>query len=200
MVLLIKNKSARATQLNLLTAEELAQLPTNNIPSEGIFSVFDRKAVAAKSRNHKFKAKHIRNDRTFYQSSVSNIPDQKVSAILKILNAREKVWDSKQRELHENKVIEKLKKANNQSIYKAKLLQQCKTWGGPAASMEELNEILQKHTEIDKKVVRTEVSYYRVTHKTEISYQLNLFKVNRITHEERLINFCVLLGQNGQKV
>ena len=124
MVLLIKNKSARATQLNLLTAEELAQLPTNNIPSEGIFSVFDRKAVAAKSRNHKFKAKHIRNDRTFYQSSVSNIPDQKVSAILKILNAREKEWDSKQRELHENKIIEKLKKANNQSIYTTKLLQQ----------------------------------------------------------------------------
>ena len=118
-----KNEPARATQLNLLTAEELAQLPTNNIPSEGIFSVFDRKAVAAKSRNHKFKAKSIRNDMTLYQSSVSNIPDQKVSAILKILNAREKECDSKQRELHENKIIEKLKKANNQSIYTTKLLQ-----------------------------------------------------------------------------
>ena len=35
---------------------------------------------------------------------------------------------------------------------------------------------------------------------TEISYQAHLFKVNRITHEERLINFCVLLGQIGQKV
>ena len=87
MVLLIKNESARATQLNLLTAEELAQLPTNNIPSEGIFSVFDRKAVAAKSRNHKFKAKSIQNDLTLYQPSVSNISDQKLSAILKILNA-----------------------------------------------------------------------------------------------------------------
>ena len=195
-----KNEPARATQLNLLTAEELAQLPTNNIPSEGIFSVFDRKAVAAKSRNHKFKAKSIRNDMMLYQSSVSNIPDQKVSTILRILNAREKEWDSKQRELHENKITEKLKKANNQSIYTTKLLQQCKSWGGPVASVEEPNEILQKHSEIAEKVVRTEVSYYRDTHKTEISYQLHLFKVNRITHEERLINFCVLLGQNGQKV
>ena len=112
-----KNEPARATQLNLLTAEELAQLPTNNIPSEGIFSVFDRKAVAAKSRNHKFKAKSIRNDMTLYQSSVSNIPDQKVSAILKIPNAREKEWDSKQRELHENKIIEKLKKASNRNLH-----------------------------------------------------------------------------------
>ena len=128
----------------MLTAEELTQLPANNIPSERIFSVFDRKAVAAKSRNHKFKAKSIRNDMTLYQSSVSNIPDQKVSAILKILNAREKEWDSKQRELHENKIIEKLKKANNQSIYTTKLLQQYKSWGGPVASVEEPNEILQK--------------------------------------------------------
>ena len=108
-----KNEPARVTQLNLLTAEELAQLPTNNIPRESIFSIFDRKAVAAKSRNHKFKATSIRNDMTLYQSSVSNIPDQKVSAILKILNAREKEWDSKQRELHENKIIEKLEKTVN---------------------------------------------------------------------------------------
>ena len=63
--------------------------------------------------------------------------------------------------------------------------------------MEELNEILKKHSEIAKKVFQTEVSYYRDTHKTEISYQPHLYKVNRITHVERLINFCVLLGQNG---
>ena len=45
-----------------------------------------------------------------------------------------------------------------------------KPGGGPAASMEELSEILQKHGEIAEKVVQTEVSYYRDTHKTEISY------------------------------
>ena len=139
-----KNEPARETQLNLLTAQELAQLATNNIPTEKIFLVFDRKAVAAKSRNHKFKAKSIRNDMMLYQSSVSNIPGQKVSTILRILNAREKECDSKQRELHENKIIEKLKKANNQSIYTTKLLQQYKSWGGPVASVEEPNEILQK--------------------------------------------------------
>ena len=55
-----KNEPARAKQLNLLTAQELAELTTNNIPSEIIFSVFDRKAVAAaKSRIHIFKAKSI---------------------------------------------------------------------------------------------------------------------------------------------
>ena len=59
--------------------------------------------------------------------------------------------------MHENKIIEKLKKNNNQSIYTTKLRQQCKTWGGPATSVEERNEILQKHSEIAKKVVRTEI-------------------------------------------
>ena len=88
-----KNEPARVTQLNLLTAEELAQLPTNNIPSERILSVFDRNAVAAKSRNHIFNATSNRND-MLYQSSVSNIPGQNVLAVLKILNAREKEWDS----------------------------------------------------------------------------------------------------------
>ena len=66
--------------------------------------------------------------------------------------------------------------------------------------MEERSQILQKHSEVAKKNVRTDVSYYKNTHKTEIFYQPHLFKVNRITHEKRLINLCVLLGQNGQKV
>ena len=38
---------ARATQLHLLPAEEIKQLPTNNIDSERVFSVFDRKAAAS---------------------------------------------------------------------------------------------------------------------------------------------------------
>ena len=71
----------------MLTLEELANLPTNNIPSEGIFWVFDRKAVAAKPYNHKFKAKSIRNGMTLYQSSVTFVPDQNISMISKMLSA-----------------------------------------------------------------------------------------------------------------
>ena len=42
---------AQATQLPLLTNEELAYLPTNNIPSERVFLYFFRKATAAKCSN-----------------------------------------------------------------------------------------------------------------------------------------------------
>ena len=62
------------------------------------------------------------------------------------------------------------------------------------------NLVKSKNSEVAKKVVRTDVSYYRNTRKTENFYQPHLFRVNRITHEKRLINFCVLLSQNGQKV
>ena len=40
-----------------------------------------------------------------------------------------------------------------------------------------------------KKLFEQKYLYCRDTHKTDISYQPYLFKVNRITHEERLINF-----------
>ena len=37
-----------ATKLHLLSKEDLPGLPINNIPSEPVFSIFDRKATAAK--------------------------------------------------------------------------------------------------------------------------------------------------------
>ena len=39
-----------ATQLHLLSKEDLAGLPTNNIPSERVISVFDKKAIAVKCK------------------------------------------------------------------------------------------------------------------------------------------------------
>ena len=49
-----------AAQLNLLNKDNLAGVPTNNIPSERMFSVFDRKATAAKCRNKLYKVNSIR--------------------------------------------------------------------------------------------------------------------------------------------
>ena len=78
-------------------------------------------------------------------------------------------------------------------LYTFKLLQQCKTWNGPATSVEEVYSILQPNPENAGKIVRTEIAYYRNTHKIEVMYRPELFKLNRITHEERLTNLCVLL-------
>ena len=92
-------ESSHTTQLHLLTSEKLAHLPTNNDSSDRVFSVFDRKATAAK-----FKAKSICNNVTLYQSPFSDIPERKMKEITKILNIREENWNNYQRELHEKKI------------------------------------------------------------------------------------------------
>lgn len=45
-----------------------------------------------------------------------------------------------------------------------------------------------------ERIIRTELAYYRDTHKTEIAYNPDLFKLNRISHEERTMNLCALLN------
>ena len=82
--------SVRTTQLHLFSKEDLAGLPTNNIPSEHVLSVFDWKATAAKCRNKLFKAKSIRNDMILHQSS-QRIPEQKVKQIMKVSAKCEKI-------------------------------------------------------------------------------------------------------------
>ena len=41
--------------------------------------------------------------------------------------------------------------------------------------------------------MQTELPYYRDTHKSEVSGTPDLFKLNKISHKDRLINLCVLL-------
>ena len=70
----------------------------------------------------------------------------------------------------------------------------CKTWGGPAISVDELNAILQKNCDQVEKLVRTELSYYRDTHKTEIVSTPEQFKLNEITYDQQLLNLSTLLS------
>ena len=49
-----------------------------------------------------------------------------------------------------------------------KLLQSCKSWGGPVTSIDELDDILRALGDLADKIVRTELSYYRDTHKTKV--------------------------------
>ena len=115
------------TDLKAGKMDTLNGLPTNNIPGECEFSVFDMKTNSAKCRNHKFKPKSICNDMTLYTSTFSNKPDTAVKKILKLLNAYEEDWGEKQKKLHKEKIVEKLKKGKDQALYTLKLLQQCKT-------------------------------------------------------------------------
>ena len=91
------------------------------------------------------------------------------------------------------KILEKIEKGRQQSVYTHKCLQMCKEWGGLATSVEELNSILQKHSERAEKIVRIELSYYRDTHKSDVVYP-ELFKMNKISYDQQLLNLCTLIA------
>ena len=185
----------RATQLHLLTAEERKGLSTNNLDAERHLTVMGRRAPLAKFRNKKFVAKGIRNDCTLYKSETfSSAPSNGLNAVVKVLNNMEAEWFGEQKELLKLKIKEKIEKGRKQSMYTDKILQLCKSWGGPAISVEELMTILQKFSDNKEKIVRNELVYYRDTHKSEILSNPGLFKVNKVSYDEQLLNLCTLLA------
>lgn len=157
--------------------------------------MFGKRAPLAKFRNKKFTAKGIRNDCTLHQSETfHSAPFNGFSTIVKLLNNMEKDWTAEQKTLHTQKLLEKIEKGRKQSIYTHKCLQMCKEWGGPAISVEELNEILRKNSDKVEQIVRIELSYYRDTHRSEIVSNPDLFKLNKVGYNQQLLNLCTLLA------
>ena len=60
-----------------------------------------------------------------------------------------------------------MEKAKNQSQYVHKLLVLCKTWNGPAISTDELESILSQHPDSVEKIVKTELTCYKHSHRSE---------------------------------
>ena len=135
---------------------------------------------------------------TLYQSETFLKTQKKnLKSILKILDGMESKWRDNQKSIYEIKIKDKLNKAKNQALYTNKLLQLCKSWKGPATSIQEIESILQSNTDNAEKIVRTELSYYRDTHKTDIANHPELYKINKVSHEERLMNLCALLADTN---
>lgn len=72
----------------------------------------------------------------------------------------------------------------------------CKSWNGPAVSIDELEHIITRNPDLVEKIVKTELTYYKHTHRSEVIASPHLFRLIKVSHEERLSNFCILL--NGQ--
>ena len=60
-----------------------------------------------------------------------------------------------------------------------------------------LEDILRGHGDLTDKIVRIELSYYRDTHKTEVIYNGDLLKLNKISHEDKLIDPGISLDNNN---
>ena len=185
----------RATDLSTLAANELEGHPTNNPVIERDLSRFDREAQVAKSRyKNKNKAKNIRNNMVMYKIK-SEIKVDKISKkTAEILNQdREERSNQSQQEKLKQRLEEKLKKSARAKDYTRKLLQNCKSWGGPATSIEELKQSLQEKPDQEVTIVKTELACYVYTHKADKIARPHLFKQNGISYEEKLINLSILL-------
>ena len=184
---------ARVTQLHKLTPTELYGLPTNNLDTERDLSKFSRLSEVAKFLNNKFSAKGIRNDMTLYQSGKGAISNIAIK-IRKVLEDREEKWNDSQKKLLSIRIKEKLEKSEKSKDYSKKLLQTYKSWGGPCTTSEELQSVLLAKPDLQEKIVKTELTYYRSTHKSDLLARPDLLRLNKITHEERLENLMILLN------
>ena len=173
---------------------------TNNVVAECNLSVFDQKAIVAKSRNYKFKAKSIRNDIVLHKSSFTTAPDHIMKKMVTMLNKREDDWTQEQKWLLKLKIEEKIDMAKKQSQYVNKLLAQCKSWGGPVVSIQELEAVMKRHHDTVETILKVELAYYKHTHRVEVIANPSLFKLIKVTHEERLSNLLVLLNQQALEV
>ena len=99
-----------------------------------------------------------------HNSSFNLIPNSLMKKLAKLLNLREDKWTEEQKLLLNQSVQQKMEKAKNQSQYVCKLLVLCKTWNGPAISIEQLESILSQHPDSVEKTVKTELTYYKHTH------------------------------------
>ena len=50
--------------------------------------------------------------------------------------------------------------------------------------------------DIQERIVKVELTYYRTTHKTDMLSRPDLFRLNKITHKERLENLLILLSDD----
>ena len=101
-------------------------------------SQFDKEAVVAHCRNRCFKAKNIRNNMVLYKSKQSGKVNRISRKMSLILAERETKWNATQDMQMKERLELKLKKSQKAKDYTRKLLEDCKSWGGPVTSTDEL--------------------------------------------------------------
>ena len=112
--------------------------------------------------------------------------------------AREDKLKEEQKEKLKERLEQKLEKAKKSKDYTRRLLKDCKSWGGPCTSVDELKNVLVgKDTQVKR--LPKEMAYYAHTHKSDETIKKQLFRLNGISYEEMLENLCILLDDEINK-
>ena len=81
-------ENPRATQLHHLPTETVAKIPTHNVQSEKLLSVFSHRAVAAKYGGRNYNAQEVRDNLTLY--GAMNGTHRRKNKTTKLLRKNEK--------------------------------------------------------------------------------------------------------------
>ena len=89
-------------------------------------------------------------------------------------------------------MIAKIEKGNKTKDVTKKFLGECKLWGSPFTTVKELEQTLYRRTELQEFIIKTEMAYYVKTHKSEKLSRPDLFRLNGISHAEKLENLLLV--------
>ena len=84
--------------------------------------------------------------------------------------------------MQKKRIEEKHAKDRQHDLYVDKLFADCKGWKGPCITLDELVTIIESQPTLAEKIVRTELSYYRHTHRADVIARPELFKLNKVTN------------------
>ena len=192
----IDHQDRATSKLHEMSNDELNAINVvHNLSCERLLGTFGHRSVVAKYRNKFFTAQGIRDDLVLVKSTQTSVQSM-TRKINKILKSKETEWTMEQKKLQSLRIQKKMADTASSCDYRKKLLQACKSWGGPATTPDELEDIMEKHSELGEKIIKTELSYYCKTHESEKRNDPEMFRI-MIPHEQRLENLMVLLGDNN---
>ena len=194
-------REPRATQLHLLSHEERANIPTENLVAEPYLAKFGYLASISASRSNKFfKAKRTRDDLMFTVGGEGETTKAATNHIIKALEHLEVEWTDEQKKKWKEKISKNIKKKAHQEIYKDILLMKCKDHGGPITSVDELNLLLTGRTGDDlRKCLHQEVGLRKAMRPFDAKEQPALYTMNFLKSEQLIENFMILLNSTGSE-
>ena len=131
--------------MHKLLQSEIEAIKVNHNHCKQLLGTFSHCTVAGKA---------IRDDVVLAKSDQATVKNT-TRKINKILHKKELDSTSRQKELRRLRIQKKIAEFQTKSIYTKKLLQSCKTWGGPVSTPNYLEDDINKRPDMVNKIVKT---------------------------------------------
>lgn len=198
------DKRKRATDLTKLAENELRNLPTNNIICERQLGRVDHLLARSSKTSSKVEFKGIQDTITL-MGATKNIEFDKreISRLKLLLDQQYKMWMKMQDENLRNR----LDRNNTEKIKIQErgvaLLTQCKVWYGPCTTEADLQNSIQSYVKNDKdlkKLLKTEISFRKITSPNDFAERPELFRLNKLTNMKLQENLLIIFNTTFLKI